>query len=105
MSDSSVFTYQTRVNASPAQLDVLDAAARLFNLAEHKLFARIAAGENAMKEKKDFMAEMGVDSRQYNAILILIVFILVLVLVLVFLRDRLQRRLGLFHVLELGAQG
>ena len=68
MPASQIFSFQTRLQLAPGQAAALDAYARLFGQVERKLFARIAAGEDAGRLKSEFVREHGLTARQFNAI-------------------------------------
>ena len=64
---ASTFTYQTRIEVSPAQAEMLDAYAELYGVVERTLFSRLCAGEETDKLKSAFCAQWGITARQYNA--------------------------------------
>jgi len=65
---ASTFTYQTRIDVSPAQAEMLDAYAELYGVVERTLLSRLCAGEETDKLKSAFCAQWGITARQYNAI-------------------------------------
>lgn len=67
MSDLPIFTYQTRLRASPEIAKALDQYGVVYGHAQRSLFARIAAGESAPKIKSEFSKEHGLTARQFNA--------------------------------------
>jgi hypothetical protein len=63
-----IFTFQTRLTVTDSQSIALSETAEKFSQSQRTLFANIASGDDPLIVKKEFMAQMGVDSRQYNAI-------------------------------------
>lgn len=69
MSDKSIFTYQTRIDTTSEQDEVLSAYAELYGRAERSLFAAVQAGGDFSELKPEFMRHFGITARQSFAIL------------------------------------
>ena len=68
MSESRIFTYQTRLALTSEQASVLDAYAALHGGAERCLFAALQAGGSLNDLKRAFQTRFGITARQFNAI-------------------------------------
>ena len=69
MSDSFIFTYQTRITAADESVSTLDAYAALYGKVERSLFAAMQKPDvspNALK--REFLPRFGITARQFNAI-------------------------------------
>jgi IS605 OrfB family transposase len=72
MSNSSIFTYQTRLhNLSPSDIAALDSYCDLHGKLERKLYAQIKANKLSRNElKRYFIKEYGISARMFNSIAI-----------------------------------
>ena len=71
MTESSVFTYQTRLDLSPEQLLALDALCDLHSRLERKLYAMQKAENLTRNElKRYFIEHFGISARMFNSIAI-----------------------------------
>lgn len=70
MSNSSIFTYQTRLhNLSPSDVSALDSYCDLHGKLERKLYAQIKAGKLTRNElKRHFIEHYGISARMFNSI-------------------------------------
>ena len=67
MSETSVFTYQTRLTDPAAEMVLADYAA-LYGQVERSLFAEMAKGKSAGEMKAKFIRRFGITARQFNAV-------------------------------------
>lgn len=68
MTDSGIFTYQTRVLVTAETSRLLDDYAALYGRVERALFADLAAGGSAVKLKAAYLRQYNITARQFNAI-------------------------------------
>lgn len=68
ISESQIFTYQTRPTISKESQDTLSAIAGIMSPVEKKLFADLAKGKQASALKSGYLKEYGITARHFNAI-------------------------------------
>ncbi len=68
MSESAVFTYQTRLALDELQERYLEEYAALYGRAQRSLFAKMQAGQDLNTLKRSFIRDFGITARQFNAL-------------------------------------
>ena len=72
LKESRTFTYVTRLNLLPSQIEILDKMSSILSSLERQLFADFCRGKNLQKLKNEYLKKAKIPARYYNSIRIIL---------------------------------